>query len=680
MAVWRSSLGFARLALWLPALAVARPVYADEPETPGSNAAAAIPPEQPKTGGDASILEGYLTLLEQKKLLAPPAQEVGELSAIVEQALSAQLAGHAQEASRLLLDALEGPSFRQFSDFPEYRSAQLMLSGLLLDEGAVKSAQRVIDGVLAQGTQTESFGPAYRRAVDIALARGDLAASVAHLEGLTSEKLPEDSANELHYLKALAAYDRDDLGQASRELGAITKRSRFYANGQYLLGAIAARQKQFKEAEARFCSVAEAGKNETFSFYVDGRFYPVRDLSHLALGRVAHETGRADDAFYYYFQVPNDSRQVSEALFEAAWASYEGEDLDAALDSLDQLSARFPRSPYAAEAGVLRGYVHLSRCEFGKAEKQFVSFERTFRGVLAQIDHSLESPATRQRIYADLVAREESIERLEKNAEQGEPSPDSLLLALVAADPAFYKLWGKIRALDAELSSTGHVPDELLSLAARVKGKQAPAPRLDDDEARDASAQLLADIDAAKLAIDAFSSELTQLSRAGADAGELRALQSVKRGLDRRVDELSHKLRSALARGESTGHTPSSSELSQRFLEDQRYVEALRERALKLRAELEGRANAAGESALRGLRDWLAKELRRARIGHIDAVMGAKRQVELQVESLAAGRFPPELVDPLRMQSLLRDDEEYWPFEGEDWPDEFVERYPEQEP
>ena len=60
--------------------------------------------------------------------------------------------------------------------------------------------------------------------------------------------------------------------------------------------------------------------------------------------------------------------------------------------------------------------------------------------------------------------------------------------------------------------------------------------------------------------------------------------------------------------------------------------------------------------------------------------MGAKRQVELQVESLAAGRFPPELIDPLHMQGLLRDDEEYWPFEGEDWPDEFVERYAEEEP
>ena len=44
-----------------------------------------------------------------------------------------------------------------------------------------------------------------------------------------------------------------------------------------------------------------------------------------------------------------------------------------------------------------------------------------------------------------------------------------------------------------------------------------------------------------------------------------------------------------------------------------------------------------------------------------------------EIEGLAAGRFPPELRDPLLIQGLLSDDEEYWPFEGDDWPDEYVE-------
>jgi outer membrane protein assembly factor BamD (BamD/ComL family) len=640
---------------------------------------AALPKAQASDDQGKKVLDGYLELMEKQRLLPPPAEGVDELSAIMEQAQNALVSGRRSEATSLLLDALEGPRFREFSEFPAHRTATLMLADLLLAEHALKSAQRHVDALLVQGTESEAFGPAYRRAVDIALARGDLAASAQHLEQLVPGALPEDAKNELHYLKAVAAYERGDLGTAVSELKVVTKRSRFYASSQYLLGAIAAKSKNFKEAEARFCSITEAGKDDAFSFYIDGRFFPVRDLAQLGLGRVAHETGRADDAFYYYFQVPNDSRRVSEALFEAAWASYEGNDHDAALDSLDQLRARYPRSPYSAEAAVLRGYVHLSRCEFSEAEKHLLSFERNFAGVLREIDASLESPARRQTIYQDLVAREASIERMEKSAELAEPTPDSLLLALVAADPEFYRLWSQIRALDAELSASGHVPDELFALSARVKSKDAPAPRLDDDEHQDEITRLRDGIAEAKAAVDAFSGELAALGKASADAGELRALYEVKKGLDRRLDALSHKLREALAHGESTSVAPSSTELSTRFLEDKVYVQSLRTRALSLRAKLEKQANEAGEKALSSLRERLAKELRRARIGRIDAVMGSKRQVELQVESLAAGRFPAELVDPLHMQSMLRDDEEYWPFEGEDWPDEFIERYAEED-
>jgi hypothetical protein len=179
--------------------------------------------------------------------------------------------------------------------------------------------------------------------------------------------------------------------------------------------------------------------------------------------------------------------------------------------------------------------------------------------------------------------------------------------------------------------------------------------------------------------VDAFELDLRGLERAGADKAELTALRAVRRKLDARLSKLDEGLREALRDDVRARTLPAATELSARFEEDRRYVEKLQLAAQTLRAELEARADQAGERSLRDLRDRLAQELRRARIGRIDAVMGSKRQVELQIESLAAGRFPAELTDPLRMQSLLRDDEEYWPFEGEDWPDEFEERYAEEE-
>ncbi len=39
---------------------------------------------------------------------------------------------------------------------------------------------------------------------------------------------------------------------------------------------------------------------------------------------------------------------------------------------------------------------------------------------------------------------------------------------------------------------------------------------------------------------------------------------------------------------------------------------------------------------------------------------------------MSAGYFPKDALDSLDAARYLRDSEEYWPFEGDDWPDEFL--------
>ena len=56
----------------------------------------------------------------------------------------------------------------------------------------------------------------------------------------------------------------------------------------------------------------------------------------------------------------------------------------------------------------------------------------------------------------------------------------------------------------------------------------------------------------------------------------------------------------------------------------------------------------------------------------IETVLGKKRALEVEIEALSQGLLPQTIVDSLDAQRYLRDDEEYWPFEGEDWEDEYV--------
>lgn len=651
----------------------------EDPPAPETAQATTAPVAPTGNANSGNRLARYYQALADKKLAPPAASSVEEIRERVLQAERLLNEQRTADAVQLLFEVVHSPRFADFSDFEPFQTARYTLAGALFHLGAFKSAQDTLDPILTAGPEGAYFAPAYRKWVTIALAHGELDRALGHLALQVPSPVPAMVADEWRYLQGRAAFDRGVRARALEHLGKIGRTSRFYANAQYLLGALAARDKNYPEAERRFCKVAQTGLENRYSFFVDERFFEVRDLSRLALGRVAHESGRADDAFYYYFQVPNDSRRVAEALFESAYATYEGGDHDTALDSLDQLQARFKATPVSAEASVLRGYIHLARCEFSEAERHLTTFKRRFTPVLQQIDAALRSSAHQRRVYADLVAREQSLRALRESGAEGEPTPDSLLLSLLSADPEFFRLHQQIQLLDEAAARATPLPAAVQSLQKRLR-KDAPAPTADATAQAVELEQLRQALKDARRGVAQMEQQLAQLRARGAAKQQLRAQREAVAQLDGRIRTLADQLRQRLAQTSATKAAGGSNELSAMLTQDLIHVSELPLRAAALRTQLERAASLAGRRALQALRNTLATQLRRARIGRIDAVMGAKRRMELQIESLAAGRFPPELMDPLRMQGLLRDDEEYWPFEGEDWQDEFLENYSEDSP
>ena len=63
--------------------------------------------------------------------------------------------------------------------------------------------------------------------------------------------------------------------------------------------------------------------------------------------------------------------------------------------------------------------------------------------------------------------------------------------------------------------------------------------------------------------------------------------------------------------------------------------------------------------------------LDKAKLGKVDAIIGQKRKLDIEVQDLAAGRFPEELIGRMWNASMIGDDEEYWPWQGEYWADEY---------
>jgi len=105
---------------------------------------------------------------------------------------------------------------------------------------------------------------------------------------------------------------------------------------------------------------------------------------------------------------------------------------------------------------------------------------------------------------------------------------------------------------------------------------------------------------------------------------------------------------------------------------DSTQATALQARVTAARKDLSETESALARDALHRLDLRLSRLLRRARLGRIESVLGRKRALEVEVEAIRLGYLPQDAVDSLDAARYLEDNEEYWPFEGDDWPDEYV--------
>lgn len=636
------------------------------------------PPSEPEA---TTALSRYYRAMAERRLISPETGSASQLRDMVRAGEALYLDDRFEEAQRVFYDVVESTRFSDFDGLDEYREAEFMLAGALHRMGALRSAWRYLERILERGTDDPYFGPAYRRAVDVALEGANLPVSIQRLLAVASpDELGPDAANELLYLQGRERYDAHDQSGAVGFFEQVGRRSRFYANSRYLQGVIAAQAGRLEDAEAQFCAIASTPDTDQYTFFVDRRYFEIRDLTWIALGRVAHEGRRPEDAFYYYFQVPQDAARVGEALFEAAWSMYEGDEHDTAIDLLDQLEARFPDSPYAHEATLLRGYLHLARCDFEDADQLFRDFQTRFTPVVREVARILASPARQDRLFEELLAADSrEIAPPEATGEapgEGGLTPvdvHTLLLSLLRVDPTFYRLYREIRTLDAEAARSGQVPDQLGAILARLRGADAPRPADAEIRSLDEVTVLRRDLEGARAVLRALTDQLEAMREYGATDAQLDPLEQELGGLGRRIATLEGSLSELQAQQAPPVDSDGEGDLEGLLRRDRTFALRFASRIANVRGRMVDAANAAALHTLRDLRAGLGGHLRRSRIGRIDAVMGSKRRIEIQIESLAAGRFPPELQDPLSIQGLLRDDEEYWPFEGEYWQDEFEE-------
>ncbi len=227
--------------------------------------------------------------------------------------------------------------------------------------------------------------------------------------------------------------------------------------------------------------------------------------------------------------------------------------------------------------------------------------------------------------------------------------------ALVRVDPAYGEIAKKRAVLDRETSglrlALTNINDMQKSLASPQGVKAAVSESAPTDRAAEARA-----------ALDGLRRQIDELEQAHGNVGLLKTELAALEG----------RYKAASSAMATTAQAGASADAPDLLRNDAAAGAAMSQKLDEVRTELAAAETTLAKDALHRLDLRLSRLLRRARLGRIESVLGKKRALEIEIEAINAGYLPKDAIDSLDAARYLRDNEEYWPFEGDDWPDEFV--------
>ena len=311
----------------------------------------------------AGALRAYHAALLARRLGQEDLRREG-VGARVAEAEQLMTVGRVDEAIARLVEIVEHPQFELFADSEEGRAAVFRLGDALATAALYEPARVYLRRVLEARGAWDGGGTwarrSVRRLVDIALESQEYAAIASDLQ-IVPATAPDEVRGEIAYMNGRAAEAAGDPAAALGAYAGVTQRCRFWSQATYLSGLIEVEKGNAKAGEDLFCKVADPKRSATTTpVFADEKFFAVRDLARLALGRIAHEQGRNDDARYYYYLVPRDSDRLAEALYESATTRYEKKDYDGARE-LPRRARPARRAPSLRGRGVGARRIDRSR-------------------------------------------------------------------------------------------------------------------------------------------------------------------------------------------------------------------------------------------------------------------------------------------------------------------------------
>ena len=316
-----------------------------------------------------------------------------------------------EESSKLLF------SLSRSSKYKKYKSQIKYILGLMLVEmGLYQVASFVFYDVISGEIRSRKTSKYLRQSLEkLSFLSNALDSDVLLKYTISKIKVkdfPKEKKDLFFYRLGELRLKEKKYRQAAKVFSRVEPDSLIYPKALYKRGLAYAEAKQGKKALQSFQELYDISKDK-------GVTDPNRVNALLSVARIFYANKKWDRAIQFYREIPRDTWQWHDSLFEMSWAMLRsGRYFRSALSNFHTLHSSYYEDKYAPESLLLRGMVYLFICRYEEMGKVLDLFDKIYKPVNSRvrrftstasstsyIDEVLKGEINYQRVRADKPPR-----------------------------------------------------------------------------------------------------------------------------------------------------------------------------------------------------------------------------------------------------------------------------------
>lgn len=343
---------------------------------------------------------------------SPPTRSSGKKDPYMARVRSLAAAGNYQDASKLLFQMSRSSQYAKDTVQIRY------LLGLMFFEMKLnQSAAFVFYDVVAQESRRDKKSRFLRQGLEkLALSADMLDSDVLlryAIKQVEEEEFPAANRDMLYFRTGELKMQEKQYMEAARQFQRVRTNSLFFNRARYNL-ALAL-------AEAGTQDKSNLEKSQAAFEDLIGRLQGVgptdrmRVSALLGRARVLYQRQQFGSAIEAYREIPRDTEQWHEALFESTWAMLRDGRFRSMLSNFHSLHSPYYEDFYQPESLLLRAIVYLYICRYDEMEKVLELFERVYKPVandVKNITSTVDDPLV---YYRELAKVRDNFDAIRSN-------------------------------------------------------------------------------------------------------------------------------------------------------------------------------------------------------------------------------------------------------------------------